>query len=102
MTRAGASLSEAQRRRQHLTRVAALITAAWMLPGFCQWIWLSIKQAQFDQRLRALDEQERQLSTQQARLEQDPVYVEGLIRSTFKHAKPGEMVIVPAAAPKRD
>ncbi len=44
-------------------------------------------------RLQQLEAFHRALTEEQQRLTSDPVYVEGLIRSTFKVAKPNELVI---------
>ncbi|MBI4598077.1 MAG: septum formation initiator family protein [Candidatus Omnitrophica bacterium] len=46
-----------------------------------------------DRRLAELSKQQEQLLAEQQRLASDPTYVEGLIRSTFKVAKEGEIVI---------
>jgi cell division protein FtsB len=46
-----------------------------------------------DRRLSALRAEEERLTRERERLHADPAYVEGLIRTTFKWAKPGEYVI---------
>ena len=50
--------------------------------------------------MRELKAQHERLSAEQARLASDPTYVEGLIRTTFKVAQPGEYV-VPLEDPKK-
>ena len=64
-----------------------------MAPGLAELASLSLKQYQLDRQLAQLTAQEQALLAEQERLQRDPVYVEGLIRSTFKYAKPGELVI---------
>jgi cell division protein FtsB len=54
---------------------------------------LSVQRHRLDRRLAELDARHEALLQEQTRLESDPTYVEGLIRSTFKWAKPGEYVI---------
>ena len=68
-------------------------------PGLVALLRLSMKERQLDRRLRELQREEVRLRAERQRLESDPTYVEGLIRSTFKHAKPGEYVIPLDAAP---
>ena len=67
-------------------------------PGFVQLLQMSYRQHLMDRRLRELEATHERLRAQHQRLESDPTYVEGLIRSTFKVAKPGELV-VPLNAP---
>ena len=62
-------------------------------PGLLQGTWLSVKQWRLERRLRELKAQHERLSAEQARLVSDPTYVEGLIRTTFKVAQPGEYVV---------
>ncbi len=62
-------------------------------PGFVQLLQMSYRQHLMDRRLRELEATREQLRAQHQRLESDPTYVEGLIRSTFKVAKPGELVV---------
>ena len=62
-------------------------------PGLYQQAHLSFIQWRLDRRLRELSAQHEQLTQEQAKLQSDPTYVEGLIRSTFKWAQPGEYVI---------
>jgi cell division protein FtsB len=62
-------------------------------PGAYELIRMDLRQRQLDWQLRRLQEQEAALAREDLRLRSDPVYVEGLIRTTFKYAKPGEYVI---------
>ena len=62
-------------------------------PGFYEWVRLSVMQRRLDRQLAELAAQHEQLTQEQQRLQSDPTYVEGLIRSTFKVAQPGELVI---------
>ena len=54
---------------------------------------LSLLQRRLDRRMAELSAQREELTREQERLASDPTYVEGLIRSTFKVAHPGEIVI---------
>ena len=59
-------------------------------------VWLirmEIKQRQLDRQLANLKAKREQLVAEEARLRSDPAYVEGLIRTTFKYARPDELVI---------
>ena len=67
-------------------------------PGLVQLGRLALEQRRLDRRLAELEQQRAQLAKEQGRLESDPSYMEGLIRSTFKMAQPGELVI-PLDAP---
>ena len=62
-------------------------------PGMFHLARLSLMQRRLDRRLADLSAQHDRLTQEQARLQSDPTYLEGLIRSTFKVAKPGEVVI---------
>ncbi len=53
----------------------------------------SIQRWQVDRQQKRLDADREQVLQERARLTEDPVYVEGLIRSTFKLAKPTEYVV---------
>ena len=84
------------RRRSTRSRWMLGIGAAGLLvfgPGLYELARLSLRQHQLDRRLVALEAQREQLLREQERLESDPAYVEGLIRSTFKVSRPGEYVI---------
>ena len=71
-----------------------LVTAAVIFgPGLVQWGQLSWRERQLDWRLARLSAERERLTRQQERLETDPGYMEGLIRTTFKWAQDGELVI---------
>ena len=72
-----------------LSLVALLIFG----PGMVQLARLSLMQRTLDRRLADLSLRQDRLAQEQQRLQSDPAYLEGLIRSTFKVAKPGEIVI---------
>ena len=63
-------------------------------------LWLM--QRTLDRQLAELSDRQDHLKQEQARLQSDPTYLEGLIRSTFKVAKPGEVVIPVEQRPARD
>jgi cell division protein FtsB len=58
-----------------------------------EWGRLSFQQRKLDRQLTELSSEHQRLLEEQERLQSDPVYVEGLIRTTFKWAKPDERVI---------
>jgi len=62
-------------------------------PGAVWLIRMEIRQRQLDHQLAQLKVKREQLAAEEERLRSDPAYVEGLIRTTFKFAKPGELVI---------
>ena len=62
-------------------------------PGLYEIARLSVMQRRLDRQLIALTREHERLAQEQERFHADPTYVEGLIRSTFKMAKPGELVI---------
>ena len=62
-------------------------------PGAVWLIRMEFKQRRLDRQLAELKAKREQLAAEEARLRSDPAYVEGLIRTTFKFAKPGELVI---------
>jgi cell division protein FtsB len=70
-----------------------LLTAVVFGPGLYHWVHLSRVERRLNRRLAELAAERERLAKEQQRLESDPAYVEGLIRSTFKLAKPGEYVI---------
>jgi len=72
---------------------AAALVAMLFGPGFYVMARQACRQRALDERLTALEARRVELTKEQERLEQDPTYVEGLIRSTFKVAKEGELVI---------
>ena len=72
-------------------------------PAGYDWARLSLMQHRLDRRLAALAAERQRLLDEQQRLEHEPAYLEGLIRSTFKVAQPNEYVIpldVPATRDK--
>ncbi len=71
-------------------------------PGLLALARLSIAQHRLDRRLAQLDAEYERLARERDRLQHDPTYVEGLIRSTFHWARKGEYVILPDADPSRD
>ena len=70
-------------------------------PGLYEWARLSLAQWRLDRRLTELSQRHDALTQERQRLESDPSYVEGLIRSTFKVAEKGELVIPLETADKR-
>ena len=62
-------------------------------PGAVWLIRMEFKQRRLDRQLAELTAKREQLAAEEARLRSDPAYVEGLIRTTFKFAKPDELVI---------
>ena len=67
-------------------------------PGFYQMVRLAMMEWRLDRRLAALAGEQDARTQEHERLTKDATYVEGLIRTTFKVAKPGEYVI---ALPKQ-
>ena len=80
-------------RRRRVALGASLVALLLFGPGLYQMARLSIEQHRLDRRIATLDAAHERLEQRAARLESDPAYVEGLIRTTFKLAKPGEVVI---------
>ena len=70
-------------------------------PGLYEWVRLSLMQRRLDRRLAELAAQHERLAKEQERLQSDPTYLEGLIRSTFKLSQPGEYVIPLEPSPSR-
>ena len=89
------------RRRRQLRVAIGLAALALFGPGAYQWARLSLAQRQLDRRLAALSVEHDRLAREQERLQSDPTYVEGLIRTTFKLAQPGELVIPLDSSSKR-
>ena len=71
-------------------------------PGMVHLARLSLMQRKLDRRLADLSVRQDRLTQEQERLQSDPTYLEGLVRSTFKVAKPGEYVIPLDRRPARD
>jgi cell division protein FtsB len=89
------SPSDPKRARRARRWTLGLFLAAAVLfgPGLVQWVGLRWRQHQLDRRLARLSAERVRLTQEQQRLETDPGYVEGLIRTTFKWAQDGELVI---------
>lgn len=62
-------------------------------PGTYEMARLSLAQHRLDKQLGLLAAKRKQLEQEEERLKSDDAYVEGLIRSTFKVSRPGELVI---------
>ena len=73
-----------------LIAVLAVVLFGWDTYHLVQ---LKLTQHTLDKQLADIEKEHARLSGLQDRLQKDEVYVEGLIRSTFKYAKPGELVI---------
>ena len=58
-----------------------------------EWFTLSRQERQLDRQLEVLRAERERLTAEEQRFQTDPGYVEGLIRSTFKHARRDEYVI---------
>ena len=78
----------------------ALAAAMLLGPGLAELARLRWRQRSLDRELAALRAQQEQLAAERTRLETDPAYVEGLIRTTFKQSLPGELVIPLDAEPR--
>ena len=72
-----------------LTAAVALVAG----PGLWQGAWMSWREHALATKQRRVEALYRSLQAERQRLSSDPVYVEGLIRSTFKVAKPDEIVL---------
>ncbi len=81
------------RRRRRVAMALGAAAAAIFGPGLWHLAAMSAMQWRLDRQLAALTTQQQQLAQEQQRLTSDPTYVEGLIRSTFKWARKGEVVI---------
>lgn len=74
--------------------IAGAATVALLFgPGFVELARMSWRQRQLDRELEALTRERERLKRERQRLAEDPTYVEGLIRSTFKVARPTEYVV---------
>jgi len=80
------------RDRSWLIAIGALLLVLFG-PGTYQLIRLSLMQRALDRQLAALSAEQARLQQETERLQHDPAYVEGLIRSTFKVTQPGEYVV---------
>ena len=72
--------------------LGVLVTAL-VGPGIIDLARLTHQQHQLDRQLEALRLEHERLLAHRERLQTDPTYVEGLIRTTFKQARPGEYVV---------
>ena len=72
---------------------AAVVAALVFGPGLAHLARLAWMERQLNRRLAQLHAEEARLRDERDRLQHDPTYFEGLIRTTFKWAKPGEYVI---------
>jgi len=79
--------------RTHWLVAGGLAAALLFGPDLYYYGRLSVLQRRLDRRLAVLSAEHERLTQEQARLQSDPTYVEGLIRSTFKWARPGEYVV---------
>ena len=62
-------------------------------PGMYDLVRQSLTQRRLERQLAALAAEQDRLTQEQDRLEHDPAYVEGLIRTTFKWAQSRELVV---------
>ena len=85
-----------------LVWVLAAAVALLFGPNTYQLIRLYWRERQLDHRLTQLAAEQDRLLKEQQRFASDPAYVEGLIRSTFKVAQPGEIVIPLDDSSRRD
>ncbi len=85
-------------------RIVTLAALAALLfgPDAYQWARLSWTQWRLDRQLSSLTAEKDRLTKARARLQSDPTYVEGLIRSTFKVSQPGEYVVPLNTTPPKD
>ena len=73
--------------------IVAVVAALALGPGAVQQAVIVCKQRKMDHKLIALQRSHEQLLREHSRLMSNPVYVEGLMRSTFKVAKRDEFVV---------
>ena len=73
--------------------MALVIFGALFGPGIFDLACMMARQHKLDLQLADLASRKEQLTYEQKRLESDPGYMEGLIRSTFKWSRPGELVV---------
>ena len=72
---------------------AALLGLVLFGPGVFHLVRLSLMERKLNLRLAELETEHKQLAREEERLQSDPTYIEGMIRTTFKLAQPGEYVI---------
>ncbi len=82
-----------EKRTHQVLGIVVLVGAVLFGPGLCEFVRLSWIERRLDRELTELTNRREQLVREEQRLQSDPTYVEGLIRSTFKVAQPGEYVI---------
>jgi cell division protein FtsB len=86
-------------RTRRALALGIVAVAALFAPFAVQITSASLEEWRLDRRLAQVSRERKQLIEERRRLNDDPTYVEGLIRSTFKLAKPGEIVIpLPSSA----
>ena len=71
-------------------------------PGFISLVGQSWASFRLERKLHQLHATQQALATERERLTSDPTYIEGLTRSTFKVAKPGELVVPLESASTQD
>ncbi len=81
--------------------IGGLVGLGMFGPGASAFLRLAVRSQHLERRLIEVSTQREQLLQEHRRLNSDPVYVEGLIRSTFKVAHPGE-VVIPLESPSDD
>ena len=74
-------------------RLLALAAAAILGPTLLQLAVMYWRDQRLTRQLQRRQASYESLQREQERLRTDPVYVEGLTRTTFKVAKPGELVV---------
>ena len=78
-------------------RTVLLIFSVLMVLAFGPGLWTQVRmtwrQRMLDRQLQALRVRKEMLEHEKARLTSDSIYLEGKVRSTFKLAKPGELVV---------
>ena len=75
------------------TRLILLAAALLLGPSLAQLAVMQVQDYRLSRELRRRQAVYDSLRAERERLQHDPVYVEGLVRSTFKVAKPGELVV---------
>ena len=74
-------------------RLMAVAAAAILGPALVQWAIMCWHDHRLIRQLQRRQTSYESLKAEQEHLRTDPVYVEGLTRTTFKVAKPGELVV---------
>ena len=73
--------------------LSLIVLAVLVGPGLCHLVCLSWWRHTLQRKQHALETAHQELARERERLTSDSTYVEGLIRATFKLAKPGELVV---------